>query len=185
MQATERDVPSSLEDVWPPLPQAAWGETCVTLQLWMQIVGKVRLALTPAINHCWNVTLYPTAQGLTTLPMWHGTRAVQIDFDFLNHLLLVVTGEGGRKVVPLEPMSVAEFYRQLMEALHSLGTPVHIWPMPVEITQAIPFEQDQIHCAYDAPFAQRFWRVLLQAIRVITAFRARFQGKVSPVHLFR
>ena len=150
----------------------------------MQVVGKVRLALTPSINHCWNVTLYPTARGLTTLPMWHGARIVQIDFDFLDHVLLVESSGGGRKVIPLKPMTVAEFYRQLMATLNDLGTPVSIWPMPVEVAQPIAFEQDQIHQAYDAEYAQRFWRVLLQAARVFTVFRARFTGKVSPVHLF-
>jgi hypothetical protein len=184
MLPTERDVLSGTNDVWLPLPQADWGETCATLQLWMQIVGKVRMALTPAINQCWNVTLYPTARGLTTLPMWPGTRTVQVDFDFLDHVLLVETSDGGRKVIPLKPMTVAEFYRQFMAALDSLGAPVHIWPVPVEVAQPIPFEQDQIHKAYDAEFAQRFWRVLLQTTRVFTAFRARFTGKVSPVHLF-
>jgi len=188
MQPTERGVltspDSSPVEVWPPLPQAAWSETCATLQLWMQIVGKIRMALTPAINQCWNVTLYPTARGLTTLPMWHGARAVQIDFDFLDHVLVVETCEGGRVIIPLKPMTVAEFYRQVMAALDSLGTPVHIWPVPVEVAQPIRFDQDQIHQAYDAEFAQRFWRVLLQATRVFTVFRARFTGKVSPVHLF-
>jgi hypothetical protein len=184
MQPADRGTSTSREDVWPALPQAAWGETCATLQLWMQIVGKVRMALTPAINHCWNVTLYPTARGLTTLPMWHGARTVQIDFDFLDHVLLVETSEGGRRAIPLKPMTVAEFYRQFMAALDSMGTPVRIWPVPVEIAQPIPFDQDQIHHSYDAEFAQRFWRVLLQATRVFTVFRARFTGKVSPVHLF-
>jgi hypothetical protein len=184
MQPAERGTSTSLEEVWPALPQAAWGETRATLQLWMQIVGKVRMALTPAINQCWNVTLYPTARGLTTLPMWHGARTVQIDFDFLDHVLLVETGEGGRGVIPLKPMTVAEFYRQFMAALDSLGTPVRIWPVPVEIAQPIPFDQDQIHQSYDAEFVQRFWRVLLQSTRVFTIFRARFTGKVSPVHLF-
>lgn len=181
---TERDVSSSLNDVWPALPQAAWSETCATLQLWMQIVGKIRLALTTATNHTWNVTLYPTARGLTTLPMWRGTRCLQIDFDFLDHMLLVETSDGGRKVIPLKPMTVAEFYRQLMAALDSLGATVRIWQMPVEVAQPIPFDQDHTHQSYDAEFAQRFWRVLLQATRVFTAFRARFRGKVSPVHLF-
>jgi len=150
----------------------------------MQIVGKVRMALTPAINHCWNVTLYPTARGVTTLPMWRGTRSLQIDFDFLDHVLLVETGEGGRSAIPFKPMSVAEFYRQVMDALDGLGVPVHVWPMPVEVAEPIRFDQDQTHKAFDAEYAQRFWRVLLQSTRVITVFRARFIGKVSPVHLF-
>jgi hypothetical protein len=183
MPKADRDIVPSSGEVWPALPHAAWADTCATLQLWMQIVGKVRLALTPAINQCWNVTLYPTARGLTTLPMWHGDRSVQIDFDFLDHVLVVETADG-RKAIPLKSMSVAEFYRQVMAALENLGVSVKIWPMPVEITDPIPFDQDQTHKAYDAEYAQRFWRVLLQATRVITVFRARFQGKVSPVHLF-
>jgi hypothetical protein len=150
----------------------------------MQVVGKVRLALTPAINQCWNVTLYPTARGLTTMPMWHGARAVQIDFNFLEHVLQVETSESGRRVIQLKPMAVAEFYREVMAALASLGTPVRIWPMPAEVAEPISFEQDFTHQAYDAEFAQRFWRVVLQATRVFTIFRARFTGKVSPVHLF-
>lgn len=184
MSTTDHDTFPSSTDVWPALPQAAWGDTCATLQLWMQIVGKVRMALTPAINHCWNVTLYPTARGVTTAPMWHGTRCVQIDFDFLDHLLLVETGEGGRRTIPLTAMSVAEFYQQVMDALKSLDVTVPIWPMPVEVAEPIRFDQDQTHKSYDPEFAQRFWRVLLQATRVITVFRARFTGKVSPVHLF-
>jgi hypothetical protein len=150
----------------------------------MQVVGKVRMALTPPVNHCWNVTLYPTARGLTTLPMWHGTRTLQIDFDFLEHALQVETGDGGRRVIQLKPMAVAELFRELMGALESLGTPVRIWPMPVEVAEPIPFDQDFTHQAYDAEFAQRFWRVLLQTTRVFSIFRARFTGKVSPVHLF-
>jgi hypothetical protein len=184
MQTAERDDSSSRIEVWPALPQAAWSDTCATLQLWMQIVGKIRMALTPAINQCWNVTLYATARGVTTMPMWHGTRSIQIDFDFLDHVLVVETSDGGRSAVLLKPMSVAEFYRQVMAALDSLGVPVKIWPMPVEVAQPIRFDQDQNHKAYDAEFAQRFWRVLLQTTRVFTVFRARFIGKVSPVHLF-
>jgi hypothetical protein len=171
-------------DVWPALPQAAWNETCATLQLWMQMVGKIRLALTPPINHTWNVTLYPTVRGLTTLPMAHGTLMLQIDFDFLDHVLLVETSAGARSEIPLEPMTVAEFYRRLMAALKDVGAPVSIWRTPVEIADPIPFDQDRTHHSYDPEFAQRFWRVLLQTSRVFTVFRARFRGKVSPVHLF-
>jgi hypothetical protein len=170
--------------VWPALPQLAWSDTCATLQLWIQMVGKVRLALTPPINQCWNVTLYPTVRGLTTLPMAHGSLMVQIDFDFLEHQLVIETSAGARKTIPLQPMTVAVFYQQLMEALDSIGAPVRIWKMPVEVANPIAFDQDQEHKAYDPEFAQRFWRILLQATRVITVFRARFQGKVSPVHLF-
>ena len=135
--------------LWPALPQAEWSETCATLQLWMQIVGKVRLALTPQINHTWNVTLCPTVCGLTTSPMPHGKQMLQIDFDFIDHALLLRTDGGAQRTVPLKPMTVAAFYGQVMEALKELGTPVRIWPMPVEIANPIPFEKDETHQAYE------------------------------------
>jgi hypothetical protein len=150
----------------------------------MQIVGKVRLALMPPINHTWSVTLYPTVRGLTTAPMPYGARILQIDFDFIDHLLLVETSNGESRTVPLKPMTVAAFYRQVMDALESLGCPVRIWPVPCEVAQPILFEQDEIHKAYNPEFAQRFWHILLQTSRVFTIFRARFVGKVSPIHLF-
>ena len=171
-------------DAWPALPQAAWSDTCATLQLWMQVIGKIRLALTPPINHGWNVTLYPTVRGVTTSPMPYGNRTLEIDFDFIRHVLLFETDDGECRSIPLEPMTVADFYGQVMLALDGLQTPVRIWPVPCEIPNCIPFQEDHTHQAYDAEYAQRFWRVLLQATRVITVFRARFQGKVSPVHLF-
>src|SRR3954447_5902333 len=121
----------SIEGVWPPLPQGAWSETCATLQLWMQMVGKVRLALTPPINHTWNVTLYPTIRGLTTSPMPYGRGLLQIDFDFVDHMLRIESSEKGRRSVPLAPITVAEFYDRVMHALDELGSPVRIWPMPV------------------------------------------------------
>jgi hypothetical protein len=184
MESTQPDVSTRFDEVWPALPQAAWADTCATLLLWMQIVGKVRLALTPPINHCWNVTLYPTVRGLTTSPMANGTRMLQIDFDFVDHVLRVESSDGGRRIIALRPMPVAEFYREVMAALDSLGTPVHIWQMPMEIAEPILFEKDEIHKSYDAEYAQRFWRVVLQTSRVFTIFRARFRGKVSPIHLF-
>jgi hypothetical protein len=184
MQSTDSNAPIRPTDIWPALPQAAWSETCATLQLWMQIVGKIRLALMPAINHAWNVTLYPTVRGVTTSPMPHGTRMLQIDFDFIEHMLLLQTSEGGRRTIPLKPMTVAAFFQQVMAALDELHTPVRIWHMPVEIAQPIPFELDHTHQAYDPEYAQRFWRILLQTTRVFTIFRARFTGKVSPIHLF-
>jgi hypothetical protein len=171
-------------DTWPPLPQSAWSDTCATLLLWTQIIGKIRLALVPHLNHSWNVTLYPTVRGLTTLPMPHGVRMLQIDFDFLAHQLLIDTSDGARRSFPLQPMSVAAFYHQVMEALDSLGAPVRIWPVPCEIANPIPFAEDQTHHAYDPEFVLRYARVLLQASRVLTQFRARFRGKVSPIHLF-
>lgn len=184
MLPTECNAPTGRPEAWPALPQGAWSDTCATLRLWMQIVGKVRLALTPAINHTWNVTLYPTVRGLTTSPMWQGTRILQIDFDFADHLLLVEASEIGRRIIHLKPMTVAAFYQQLMTALDSLDVPVRIWQMPVEIQHPIPFDRDTGHRDYDSEFVQRFWRILLQTTRVFTVFRARFRGKVSPIHLF-
>ena len=170
--------------IWPALPQSAWSDTCTTLQLWMQIVGKVRLALMPAINHSWSVTLYPSVRGLSTSVMPYGTRTLQIDFDFRDHVLRLETSEGHSKTIPLQPMTVAVFYEKVMAALDELATPVRIWPVPVEVSGPIPFEQDYTHQAYDPESAQRFWNILLQTTRVFTIFRARFIGKVSPVHLF-
>jgi hypothetical protein len=184
MARTDGNPGRGTDEVWPALRQSAWSETSATLQLWMQIVGKVRLALAPQINHTWNVTLYPTVLGLTTSPMPHGSQMLQIDFDFIDHALLLRTSGGGLRTLALKPMTVAAFYGQVMEALKELGTPVRIWPTPVEIRNPIPFEADQTHQSYDPEYAQRFWRVLLQTTRVFTVFRARFTGKVSPVHLF-
>ena len=171
-------------EVWPALREADWSDTSATLRLWMQMVGKVRLALTPAVNHSWNVTLYPTARGLTTQLMPYGSLMLEISFDFLEHRLAIETSQGARKTIALQPMTVAGFYRQLMDALEELGAPVRIWKMPVEVANPIAFDQDQLHQAYDPEYGQRFWRVLIQASRVINVFRARFLGKVSPVHLF-
>src|SRR5665213_3760484 len=174
MQLNELSGPARADEVWPALPQAAWSESCATLQLWTQIVGKVRLALTPALNHTWNVTLYPTVRGLTTSPMPYGYRLLQIDFDFIEHLLLLQTSDDRRATIALRPMAVATFYREVMAALDRLGTPVRIWRMPVEIAGAVPFDQDLDHRAYDPEYVQRFWRILLQTTRVFNLFRARF-----------
>jgi hypothetical protein len=175
---------AAMHETWPILPQSVWSDTCATLQLWMQIVGKVRLALVPHINHTWNVTLYPTIRGVTTAPMPYGRGMLQIDFDFVDHALLVESSETGRRTIALVPMPVASFYGAVMAALDELRTPVSIWPQPMEVTDAIRLDQDQLHRAYDPEYAHRFWRVLLQTTRVMTAFRARFRGKVSPIHLF-
>ena len=171
-------------EAWPALPIAAWADTCATLQLWMQIVGKVRMALTPPINHCWNVTLYPTVRGLTTSPMACGSRMLQIDFDFLDHVLRIETNRGESRTIPPQPMTVAAFYERFMAELASVAASVPIWRLPQEVANPIAFDEDVVHQAYDAEYAQRFWRVLLQTTRIITQFRARFVGKVSPVHMF-
>ena len=169
---------------WPSLPFPDWRDTCATLHLWTQVVGKIRLAQAPLINHWWQVPLYVTARGLTTSPMPHGTRTFQIDFDFIEHRLVVAASDGASASLALEPRSVADFHRELMARLAALGLSVRIWTMPVEIEGAIPFEQDSIHASYDPDAANRFWRILVQCERVLTKFRARFLGKVSPVHFF-
>ena len=171
-------------DAWPSLPFTEWRETCVTLHLWTQVVGKIRLAQAPLINHWWQVPLYVTARGLTTSAMPHGTRSFEIDFDFIDHRLIVAASDGATASLALEPRSVADFHRELMARLAALGLAVEIWTMPVEIEGAIRFEQDTGHAAYDADAANRFWRILAQCDRVFTQFRARFLGKVSPVHFF-
>lgn len=169
---------------WPALPYAAWRDTCETLQLWTQIVGKVRLARTPWLNHSWHVTLYVTARGLTTSPVPDGARSFQIDFDFIDHLLVLATSDGTRREVPLRPQTVADFYAAVMEALAALGIDVTISMMPNEIPNAIRFDEDRQHASYDADAAQRFWRVLVDADRVFKRFRTAFLGKCSPVHFF-
>jgi hypothetical protein len=169
---------------WPELPPSAWSDTCATLHMWTQIVGKVRLRQTPWTNHSWHVTLYVTARGLTTSPIAHGSRTFQIDFDFIDHALRIETSDGHRGGFALEPQPVAVFYAKVMEALSKLGLAVKISTMPNEIADAIPFEDDQTHRAYDAEYANRYWRILAQSDRVFKTFRARFVGKCSPVHYF-
>lgn len=175
---------SDASETWPALPFLEWKETCVTLHMWTQIVGKIRLALSPWINHSWHVTLYVTARGLTTSPISFGERVFQIDFDFVEHCLRVQSSDGVEKVIFLEPKSVATFYREVMDALRELNIRVKINTTPNEIDPAIPFGEDEKNAAYDPEFANRFWRVLLQSDRVFKAFRAEFCGKCSPVHFF-
>ena len=171
-------------EAWPSLPFAQWRETRATLHLWTQVVGKIRLAQAPLINHWWQVPLYVTARGLTTSPMPHGARSFQIDFDFIDHRLVIAASDGATAGLALEPRSVADFHREVMARLKSMGLPVRIWTMPVEVAGAIPFEQDSAHASYDCVAANRFWRILLECERVLTKFRARYLGKVSPVHFF-
>jgi len=174
----------SREQIWPSLDYSAWRETCATLQLWTQIVGKIRLALGPWINHSWGVTLYVTSRGLTTSLIPYGTRAFEIEFDFIRHQLRFTTAEGGESAIKLQPQSVASFYREVMSKLRELGIKVQIGMKPNETLEAIPFDRDEKHAAYDPEYANRFWRVLLQADRVFKEFRSRFCGKCSPVHFF-
>ncbi|HZW12912.1 MAG TPA: DUF5996 family protein [Noviherbaspirillum sp.] len=169
---------------WPSLDFDAWKDTCATLQMWTQIVGKVRLVRTPWVNHSWHVPLYVTARGLTTSPIPCAAGAFQIDFDFVDHKLLIQASDGAADAMPLHPCPVADFYAELMSKLGALGLGTKIATMPNEVIDPIPFEQDRMHAAYDAEYANRFWRALVQADRVFKEFRARFIGKCSPVHFF-
>jgi hypothetical protein len=169
---------------WPELPYAAWKNTRETLHLWTQVVGKVRLALTPWLNHSWHVTLYVSARGLSTSPIPWRDGAFQIDFDFIDHVLWIRKGDGGYRQIMLLPMPVAMFYDSLMIALRELGVAVTLNTMPCEIPDCIPFEADTVHRAYDADYANRFWRVLLATHDVFARFRTGFLGKASPVHFF-
>jgi hypothetical protein len=177
--------PSVASDLWPPLPLDEWQETRDTLHMWTQIVGKIRLAQTPLINHWWNVPLYVTSRGLTTSAMpWKNGISFQIDFDFIDHQLVIATGDGRVRTIPLAPSSVADFYGNVMEALAWLGIHVKIWTMPVEIENPVRFTEDTKHASYDRDAAQRFWRILVQAASVMQEFRSRFIGKCSPIHFF-
>jgi hypothetical protein len=171
-------------DAWPELPYAAWKDTCATLHLWTQVVGKVRLALTPWLNHSWHVPLYVTARGLTTSPIPYEDRAFEIAFDFVAHVLDVTTSDGARRQIALRPQAVADFHASVLSALGELGIRVAITDLPSEIPQAIRFSRDHVHAAYDAEYAHRFWRVLVQADRLFKQFRTGFIGKASPVHFF-
>jgi hypothetical protein len=169
---------------WPDLPLADWAETCATLHLWTQVVGKIRLAHAPMVNHWWQVPLYVTCRGLTTSTIPYGGESFQIDFDFIDHRLILQTSKGAVATVRLGPRSVADFYAEVMGRLRELGVETHIWTMPVEIPEAIPFDQDHTHASYDPDYVHRFWRVLLRVDRLLTRFRGQFLGKVSPVHFF-
>jgi hypothetical protein len=189
MLAEETRIMTTLPDgaraePWPALPYGAWKDSCTTLHLWTQIVGKVRLAQTPWVNHSWHATLYVSARGLTTSLIPYDGRAFEIAVDFIDHALLVRASDGAERRLPLGPRPVAEFHDQLMAALAELGMPVRIHGRPNEVADPIPFREDRVHAAYDPDAVQRFWRVLLQTDRVFKQFRTRFLGKVSPVHLF-
>jgi Family of unknown function (DUF5996) len=169
---------------WPALPYEAWKGTYETLHMWMQIVGKIRLERMPWLNHCWQVTLYPTARGLTTGRMPYGDEHLQIDFDFVAHQLNLLTSRGDHRSIALAPMSVADFYRDVMTALTAVGMPVRIYAKPVEVESRVPFDADTGHQAYDAEYAHRCWRILVSSANVFSRFRSRFYGKASPVHFF-
>jgi hypothetical protein len=180
---TNMTIPDSPE-CWPALPLDSWRETYATLHMWTQIVGKVRMRLTQLVNHWWNVPLYVSSRGLTTSNIPYGARSIEIRFDFLAHRLLLECSDGMIKELALRPMSVADFYREFMDMLRSVGIEVSIWRMPVEIPDPIPFDEDRIHAAYDAERVETFWRILLSVDAVLHQFRSGFTGKVSPVHFF-
>ena len=176
--------PQSDTTRWPELPYGAWKDTCETLQLWTQVIGKVRLALTPWLNHSWHVTLHVTTRGLGTPPIVYQGRAFTIEFDFIDHVLWLRTSDGHFRQLMLKPMTVAEFYADVMVALREIGIDVRINEMPNEISGAVPFPDDRTHASYDRDFAQKFWRVLLSSHEVFSHFRTGFLGKASPVHFF-
>ncbi|HEX9543813.1 MAG TPA: DUF5996 family protein [Pyrinomonadaceae bacterium] len=170
---------------WPELKFAEWQDTLATLHMWTQVVGKIRLEQTPLVNHWWNVPLYVSARGLTTSPMpYRDGRVFEIEFDFIDHQLLIECSDGSTTTLALRPQSVADFYAELMSALHGLGIDIRIWTMPVEIPNPIRFTEDQQHKSYDAEYVNRFWRGLVKIDDVFKEFRARFIGKVSPVHFW-
>src|SRR5437868_2319213 len=173
-----------LPECWPVFRLTDWKDTYATLHMWTQIVGKIRLALTPKTNHWWNVPLYVSSRGLSTSIIPYANRHFEMEFDFLEHKLLIRTTDPKTTSIALAPRSVADFYAELMAALRVLKIDVHIWKMPVEVADPIPFDQDKVHASYDGEYARRMWRILLSADEVFKMFRARFVGKSSPVHFF-
>jgi uncharacterized protein DUF5996 len=174
----------STVEAWPPLPLAEWSATRDTLHMWTQIVGKVRLALSPLTNHWWEVPLYVSARGLTTSPIPYSLGIFEVEFDFIDHVLRIATSRGETKTMNLVPKSVARFYEEFMNHLASLGIEVKMWPMPCEVPNPIRFDRDTAHDSYDPQYAHRFWRILATLDTILKEFRARFIGKASPVHFF-
>jgi hypothetical protein len=169
---------------WPPLRYADWADTAQTLHMWLQIAGKIRMTNTPPVNHSWHVTLYVSSRGLTTSPMMSDHGLFEIEFDFIDHRLIIRTSEGEQRSFPLQPMTVADFYERVMSALRELNLRVKINPRPNEVESPIPFPEDTTHRSYDAEAACRFWRALVDSTRVMSAFRSKYVGKVSPIHFF-
>jgi hypothetical protein len=169
---------------WPPLPLDPWRDTRDTLQMWMQIAGKICLARTPRVNHFWNIAFQITPRGVTTPPMPHGSRFFTLTFDFLAHELVIETSDGSRNTIPLQPQTVADFYRMLTDTLRDMGLETRIWTMPVEVPDPIRFEQDVTHRSYDRDVARRAHEALLRMKPVFDTFRAEFIGKCSPLHFF-
>lgn len=173
-----------MSDNWPELTLSKWRDTCDTLHMWTQIIGKTRLLLSPPMNQWWHVPFYVTSRGLTTSPIPYGTLVFEAEFDFVAHELRIVTSAGAVIAIALYPRSVASFYAEYMQSLRSLGIDIRISTTPEEVPDPIPFEQDEVHASYDREYANRFWRILVQVDRVLKEFRARFTGKSSPVHFF-
>jgi len=172
------------QEQWPALPLEEWADTYATLHMWTQIVGKIRLAQTPLVNHWWNVPLYVSARGLTTTAMPYEDIHFEMEFDFLDHQLRIECSNGSNTTVALAPKSVATFYKETMRALKNLGLNIRIWTMPAEIPNPIRFEEDEQHHSYDPDYAERCWRILSLSDRVFQEFRSQFIGKCSPVHFF-
>jgi hypothetical protein len=182
-----RVMTTETDDLWPALPYEAWKDTYATLHMWTQVVGKVALALAPPLNHSWFIALQVTPHGLSTRTLAHGHRLFTIEFDFIEHQLVIGVSDGETRTLALRPQTVADFYREVMATLDGMGLPVKIWPMPVEIQPpmtTIRFDQDTVHRAYDPVYANRCWRILSQAARVFTTSQCEFVGKCSPVHFF-
>lgn len=169
---------------WPRLDLDEWEPTRDTLHMWTQIVGKVRMELSPKLNHWWHVPLYVSARGLTTSAIPYGRGTVQIDFDFLDHALRIACSDGGVRALKLEPRTTADFHAEFMAVLKELGVEVKIWPVPVEVENPIPFADDTVHASYDADAVRRFWTALASSEHLMTEFRGRFVGKCSPAHFF-
>jgi len=175
---------SEIRAAWPGLPYEVWRDTYDTLHRWLQIAGKLRLVNAPWVNHQWHVTLYVTSRGLSTLAVPYGSRSFQIDFDFIDHRVYIASSDGRRVELALKPQSVATFYGEMLEGLRVMNIETRIYRRPNELADDTAFDEDETHNSYDPEYANRFWRVLAQADRVFNVFRARFQGKSSPVHFF-
>jgi len=175
---------SGQSEMWPALPLSEWSDTCDTLHMWTQIVGKIRMELSPFQNHWWHTTLFVSPRGLTTTAIPYGSGAFEIRFDFLDHVLVVETSDGTSKTVRLYARSVADFYREVMATLSALGIDVKIYHLPQEVPNPIPFDQDTVHASYDPEYVRRFWRVLMSSATVLRRFRSGFTGKASPVQFF-
>ncbi len=180
--ATSRSIKRG--EAWPALPLEEWKDAYATLHMWTQIVGKIRFAQTPWVNHSWHVALYVTSRGLTTSPIPYGEQTFELGFDFIDHRLVIETSGGDVRFIELRPRPVADFYSEVMSVLRSLGLDIRIHTLPNEVADPIPFEKDRQHASYDPDYANRFWRILVQTDRVFKEFRARFIGKCSPVHFF-